>query len=246
MEYAWHPLRTQIKNRFVARDVSRVLSITRTGAKCFGDFGRTDIVRDWPSFDPRGTERNLREELGLASDAFVILVPGGQSFGKGSRIAMQAWNHVTSTSAVLLLLGYEQNGFSGRGASCELACIRKDRRKTVHCLPRTIDMKSVMRQSGLIVSPFCVSHASKAILDAASLGIASITADGGEAREYVEDGRTGLIVPPGDPVALAAAIDRLAADRVASAAMGAAARAKVEREFNRDRSMRQIEDAYAG
>ena len=48
-------------------------------------------------------------------------------------------------------------------------------------------------------------------------------------REAVEHGVTGLLVPPHDPAALAAAIAELAGDAPRRRAMAAAARARVER-----------------
>jgi alpha-maltose-1-phosphate synthase len=50
----------------------------------------------------------------------------------------------------------------------------------------------------------------------------------GEIPTVVADGRTGLLVPPSDPQALADAIDRLAADPDAARRMGAAARDRME------------------
>jgi alpha-maltose-1-phosphate synthase len=50
----------------------------------------------------------------------------------------------------------------------------------------------------------------------------------GEIPAVVEDGRTGLLVPPSDPAALAAAIDTLAADPETARRMGAAARERME------------------
>ena len=50
--------------------------------------------------------------------------------------------------------------------------------------------------------------------------------------ELVEPGHAGLLVPPGDDVALAEAIDQLLADPEARAAMGQAGRQKVEAEFD--------------
>ena len=55
-----------------------------------------------------------------------------------------------------------------------------------------------------------------------------ITADTPAARELLTDGHDALLVPPGDPVALAAAVRRLAGDRVLADAIGAAGRATYE------------------
>ncbi len=55
-----------------------------------------------------------------------------------------------------------------------------------------------------------------------------ITADTPAARELLTDGHDALLVPPGDPVALAAAVRRLAADRGLADAIGAAGRGTFE------------------
>ncbi len=55
-----------------------------------------------------------------------------------------------------------------------------------------------------------------------------ITADTPAARELLTDGHDALLVPPGDAVALAAAVRRLAGDRVLAGAIGAAGRATYE------------------
>jgi glycosyltransferase involved in cell wall biosynthesis len=49
----------------------------------------------------------------------------------------------------------------------------------------------------------------------------------GGVPELVDDGVTGLLVPPGDPAALAAALTRLVADPDGAAAMGRAAWTRV-------------------
>ncbi len=59
-----------------------------------------------------------------------------------------------------------------------------------------------------------------------------VATDVGAMREVVAPGRTGLLVAPGDPEALAAALARVLADPVASAAMGTAAHRAVRRRFS--------------
>ncbi|MGI8873657.1 MAG: glycosyltransferase [Egibacteraceae bacterium] len=49
-------------------------------------------------------------------------------------------------------------------------------------------------------------------LEALACGVALVTTDNGGSREYAIDEETALVVPPGDPAAMAAAIRRLRAD----------------------------------
>jgi len=50
--------------------------------------------------------------------------------------------------------------------------------------------------------------------------------------ELVEDGKTGVLIPPGDVAATAAAIDELLSDGDLRSRLAEASRAKVERDFN--------------
>lgn len=68
----------------------------------------------------------------------------------------------------------------------------------------------------------------RTVAEAALLGVPAVVAGGGPA-ELVEHGRTGFVVPPGDPEALASALAALAGDRGRLAAVGAQARAHVAR-----------------
>lgn len=65
------------------------------------------------------------------------------------------------------------------------------------------------------------------LLEAAACGRAILAADVPGCRALVRDGIEGLLVPPDDPTALAAALVRLAADPAAVARMGGAARARI-------------------
>ena len=64
------------------------------------------------------------------------------------------------------------------------------------------------------------------LMEAASQGLASVATRAGAIEELVIDGETGLLVPPGDPAALAAAMGRLIADPALRARLGAAGQAR--------------------
>ena len=62
--------------------------------------------------------------------------------------------------------------------------------------------------------------------------------------DAVEDGVTGLLVPPRDPVALRAALERLLADRALRDRLGRAARARACERFSWDAATRSTIEAY--
>jgi len=72
------------------------------------------------------------------------------------------------------------------------------------------------------------------VVEAMAAGLTVVASRIGRLDEIVEDGHTGLLVPPGDPAALAEALASLAGDPVACASMGAAGRRAVLREHTWD------------
>lgn len=67
------------------------------------------------------------------------------------------------------------------------------------------------------------------LLDAMAHGKPIVVSDVGGSRDYVDDGREALLVPPGDVEACAAALQRIWDDPVLRRELGAAARTRAER-----------------
>lgn len=81
-------------------------------------------------------------------------------------------------------------------------------------------------------------------LEALSCGVPVIAAQGGGVEEWLDHGRTGLVVPRGAPSALARAADRLAgSDRLAQT-MGLTAETEVRARFDPDRLMERLVSLY--
>lgn len=70
------------------------------------------------------------------------------------------------------------------------------------------------------------------LLEAMAAGAALVAARAGAAELVVEDGVTGVLVPPGDVDALAAALEPLMSNVAAARAMGARGRKRVEEKFS--------------
>jgi glycosyltransferase involved in cell wall biosynthesis len=75
-------------------------------------------------------------------------------------------------------------------------------------------------------------------MEGMACGLATINTDVGSVRDLVVDGETGLIVPPGDPEALAAAMMQLLGDDGLRKRMGRQARRRIEEGFTLERTVR--------
>ncbi|MBV9080519.1 MAG: glycosyltransferase family 4 protein [Elusimicrobia bacterium] len=73
---------------------------------------------------------------------------------------------------------------------------------------------------------------SNAILESMALGRPVVAADSGGNPELIDDGRTGVLVPPASPRRLAAALVELVGDSARRARLGSAAQADVARRFD--------------
>ncbi|MFA6317543.1 MAG: glycosyltransferase family 4 protein [Elusimicrobiota bacterium] len=82
------------------------------------------------------------------------------------------------------------------------------------------------------------------ILEAMALSKPVIASRLAGISEEVEDGGTGLLVPPGDALGLAAAIDKLASDPVLRASMGRAAKERFLTHFEIDRAAERYLGLY--
>jgi rhamnosyl/mannosyltransferase len=83
------------------------------------------------------------------------------------------------------------------------------------------------------------------LLEAMAAGLPCVTTDVGSGTAYVvQHGVTGLVTPPRDARALAAALNQLLADPARRARMGAAGRARVLSTFTQDHMLEQVEAIY--
>jgi phosphatidyl-myo-inositol dimannoside synthase len=83
------------------------------------------------------------------------------------------------------------------------------------------------------------------LLEAMSYGVPVVGSHVGGITDIVTDGETGLLVRPGDPAALAQALDRLARDRSLAARLGEAGARLVRERFSWPAIVARWEACYA-
>ncbi|WP_373886845.1 glycosyltransferase [Duganella sp. BJB1802] len=107
------------------------------------------------------------------------------------------------------------------------------------------DVRPVLGAADFSVLPSVAETFSLAMLESLALEVPMIASDRGGAREAVLDGETGLIVPPGDSGALAAAMLALGADGALRRRMGERGRALVLARYSVDTMVAKTEAAIA-
>ncbi|MBN2438704.1 MAG: glycosyltransferase family 4 protein [Deltaproteobacteria bacterium] len=108
------------------------------------------------------------------------------------------------------------------------------------------NMPDVLYRTDIFVLPSIHGEAfSRAIIEAMAAGRPVVATDVGGAREAIEEGVSGFIVPPANPATLAEKILLLARDASVRRKFGAAARKRVEERFTIERNVRKTEQVYA-
>jgi len=108
------------------------------------------------------------------------------------------------------------------------------------------DVGGLLGVSDIFVLPSHQEGFSNALLEAMAAAVPAVATAVGGNIDAVADGETGLLVRPKDPVALAAAILRLAKDPQLCRRLGQAARLRVQRHFSLDACVTRYERMYRG
>lgn len=107
------------------------------------------------------------------------------------------------------------------------------------------DMPRLLGASSIVCLPsFYGEGIPKSLIEAAAAGRPIVTTDTPGCREVVRHMLNGLLVPPRDPAALAAALQTLLQDRALRTAMGERGRSLAEQEFGLDSIIRQTLALY--
>ena len=111
----------------------------------------------------------------------------------------------------------------------------------VRFLPAMNDIRPHLRRAWVFSMSSRTEACPNVILEAMACGLPVAATRVGGIPEFVEDDRTGLLVPPGDPKALSTALIALLRNRELRQSMGRAGRQRALSEFGLSRMVRQTE-----
>jgi glycosyltransferase involved in cell wall biosynthesis len=205
--------------RALARRAARVIAITHALARFqvrqvglppdkieVIHYGLDDLPAAWGANPPDA----------VPADVPVLLAVCRLEQQKGVDVAIRALEEIDRAHLVVLGEGPQRD---------ELEREANDR---VHLLGRVPDVAAWLRRADVLVHPARWEGFGLALLEAMLASVPVVATRVSSIPEIVVDGETGLLVPPDDPSALAAAVNRVLAD---PGSYGRRGRERAETEF---------------
>ncbi|HUR69035.1 MAG TPA: glycosyltransferase family 4 protein [Candidatus Thermoplasmatota archaeon] len=197
---------------------------------------------------PSGTTRlNARRELGLPTDKTLLLYYGHLTPWKGVRVLVdalpRAFEDNPDAHLVIARTHYGKDELALRARLRELGM--SDRVSFLGVCDVPLLLQAV--DAGVVPATAAVGTAChpNVVLEYHSAGVPIVASRVGSIPEAVDDGTTGLLANPGDPVDLGDKLQTLLADDALRRRMGDAARQRAERCFDWRHIAQRYEATYA-
>ncbi|MCX5815370.1 MAG: glycosyltransferase family 4 protein [Proteobacteria bacterium] len=204
----------------------------------------TDVFRSFAAKD--GHE--LREHLGIPRDAFLLGVIGRIHFSKGHDTFIAAMEKIADKIPKImgLIVGETKIDKSEEYLKgLQKLVSEHGLEKQIHFIPFQENIVRVYEALDLLVLPSLCEPFGRVIVEAMAMGKPVVATAAGGALEIVEDGITGLLVPPGNIDAMAEAILKLAVSPQSMLHdMGEMGRIRAESLFSPKEHAGKIEEIY--
>ncbi len=183
---------------------------------------------DLERYDHQGPCCTLRDDYGLPPEGPIVGVVARLEAEKGHPTLLEAWPTVLAAfpDASLLVVGEGSRREALETMAAELGIADR-----VVFTGRRDDVPAVTAALDVAVLPSYREALGLTILEAMALSRPVVASNVGGIPEMIEDGITGLLVPPHDPDALASAIIRLLRDHPLADMLGRAGHDLVHERF---------------
>ncbi len=197
-------------------------------------------------FCPGPPSPQLRSELGLSADDYVLLIVSRLTPWKGHMTLLEAVAHLADRWRQLKLVVVGEVAFWEAAYEEQL----KQQAAELGLTERVIwtgfrsDVPELLRLCDIFVLPSVEEPFGRVIIEAMATGRPVVATESGGVPEIVVDGQTGLLVPPQDAQSLADAIETLLTNRQYAQQMGAAGLSRAHQLFSVDRVAWQVQELY--
>lgn len=190
-----------------------------------GSISGVNMMRFNPSVDTRMV---ARKELGIASDKVVFVFMGRLNHDKGLHELLPAFNRLVETNknAFLLLLGMDEENVAATFGQYD-----KLTKENFLYYGATREPQRMLQAGDVFVLPTYREGFGSSVIEAACLGLPTITSDAYGVLDASVPGETGLQCKVGDAESLYACMKELGGDAEMCKAFGKAGRKRVQEKF---------------
>ena len=190
-----------------------------------------------------GNGKWLRQKFDLPADSIVCTAVGRLVPVKGYDVLINAVQKIASEvpQLVCLIVG---EGECREELSKQIRAASLEKRVRLLGYYARQDAMSILKSSDIFAMPSRYEGTPIALLEAGALARPILASCTGGIPELVTDEEHALLVPPGDPDALAQRLAKLALDRTYAQRLGQNAQQKVRQSFNLESQVRTTWNAY--
>jgi len=196
---------------------------------------------DVEKFNCALSREEAREKLGLPGDRYLVGTVGRLEEQKGQKYLIDAAGRLCREERRVTL---EIVGSGREEDRLRDQAVQEGIGDSVLFLGTRRDLPELFRAMDVFAFPSLWEGFPIALLSAMAAGLPVIVTPVGGVPEVVEDGINGLIVPAGDPVALAEAIRKAHENPVGTSGLGRAAAATIRDKYSHRTTARRIMEIY--
>ena len=198
---------------------------------------------DPEEYSPATSGATIRAQLGIPFEAPAIGCVANVLKIKGHDILIEAFSKVVKMDprAHCLIVGKHDSPY---GAEVRALADRLGLAERTHFLGFQEDVRPFLAAMDVVVLASWSEGLPIALIEAMAMAKPVVATCVGGIPEVVEDGKTGVLVPPGDVNALAEALQTLLSDPVSRQQMGQAGRQRVVERFGLAQSVAAIHQVY--
>jgi starch synthase len=177
---------------------------------------------------------DVLDRYGVDQSRPYVLFVGRVTRQKGLPVLLRAATQLDPAAGLVICAGQPDTPELGAEISAGVHRLRSER-PAVIWIPGMLDKREVIQllsHARAFACPSLYEPLGIVNLEAMACGCAVVASRTGGIPEVVADGETGLLVPPGDPGALAVALNALIRDPDLAAALGRAGRQRAVAEFS--------------
>jgi len=233
----------RLQPRLIANGVDRYLAVSESAAQILRDAYRipaskVQVIYNGIPLTPFARPRSSTRVAGLREKQLpIILSVGRLNQEKGHQHLLKAATLVPQATFVLAGEGPQRQRLEAQAKQLSI-----DGR--VKFLGHREDIGDLLAMCDLFVLPSLSEGLPVSALEAMAASKPVIASAVGGTREVVAHGKTGLLVPPADPTALATAIQSILSDPVLAGRLAAAGNERVQKQFSVETMVAKVTQVY--